>query len=156
MVENRGKREYNHSKKWKSQHRLQKNSYTPDKIHRLTYARWEYVDPRKPEHWTAFNVSVHAPTTSNPYCSLLVSMSNAGGHCTFRAASLAQVRQLLIIPPEKIARLELAERVSLAQVAQLEREFQLLYDIRNLPEGAKLARTDTGEILDKLWNVDTK
>lgn len=115
--------------------------------HRLTYYRWEWPDPFKPDKWTAATVSVYAPCMEYPFVSVFVSVANGGGHTLFRCKSLEQVKEHIIIPGEGMERLERAYTRGREMLAMLQRDMRILYAAKDLPAGVGLARTDTGEIV---------
>lgn len=122
--------------------------------HRLTYYRWEWQDPVQERYWTAVTISVYAPTYERPYPSVLVSIANGGGRILFRCQSIEAAKKRLIIPEVGLERLENAYRVGQELEIAIKKDLALLYTAGTLPQGAGLARTDTGEIVSERGAVE--
>ena len=98
---------------------------------RLTWYRWEDPDPIQKDRWTAWTVSVYAPTYDRPFVSVLLSMANGGGRCLTRYRSLDALRLRLIVPEEGIERLELALTRAQRILVQIQADLRLIADARS-------------------------
>jgi hypothetical protein len=114
---------------------------------RLAYYRWEDADPVQKDRWTAWTVSVYAPTYDRPYITVLLSMANGGGRCLTRYKSLDAVRARINIPSDGIERLELAITRAGIILVSLLKDLKIIDHAHSLPEGYQLVRTDTGEAI---------
>jgi hypothetical protein len=114
---------------------------------RLAYYRWEDPDPFKKEQWTAWTVSVYAPTYDRPYVSVLLSVANGGGKCLTRYASLEAIKVRVNIPKDGVERLELALTRAIEIERQVRADLLLLDHSHSLPEGGQIIRTDTGQVI---------
>ncbi len=95
---------------------------------RLAYYRWEDPDPIAKDRWTAWTVSVYAPSYDRAYVSVLLSMANGGGKCLKRYASLDDLRKVVHIPDEGIERLELALTRARSLLVDIRRDLKLIED----------------------------
>lgn len=124
------------------------NYYHPKPhLRRLTWCKWERKDSYDKEKYTTFHISIYSPTWERPYVTLLISISNGGGRVFFRAASVADLQSVLIVPGHYLERLMEAEQEALRIADQVGRDMRLALQARNLAPGSCVVRTDTGEII---------
>ena len=114
---------------------------------RLTWYRWEHRDPMAKEKWTAWTVSIYAPTYERNHVSVLLSIANGGGRCLTTYGSLEALYGRVVVPVEGRERLERGITQAEAILGQIRRDLRLLAVPDSLPPGAHLVRTDTGEIV---------
>src|SRR4030042_680149 len=114
---------------------------------RLTWLRWEVQDPIEKRHWTAFTVSIYAPTEERRYVSVLTSIANGGGKVLFRTSSVAEAHKVILIPEEGKERLEMAEIKARVILKRVLHDQRIIDHANSLAPGAKLVRTDTGEVV---------
>jgi hypothetical protein len=98
---------------------------------RLSWYRWEDPDPIHKDRWTAWTVSVYAPTYDRKYVSILLSMANGGGRCLTRYSSLDELRKRINIPEEGIERLELALTKAHLILIDVLKDMQLITDAKS-------------------------
>lgn len=72
----------------------------------LSWYRYESRDPYDNRFWTAFSISVMAPTYMNPRAVVMVSMSGASGKVTCRVESVEKAAEIINIPQDAFMRLE--------------------------------------------------
>ena len=119
----------------------------PPNHKRLAWHRWEIKDGFDQSKWTAFTISVFAPSYEHPYASVLVSIANGGGRVLMRLRTVSDAQSLFAIPGEIIDRLNRAVEQGEIEAQAIERDMRLALERRNLPAGTGLARTDTGQIV---------
>jgi hypothetical protein len=98
---------------------------------RLSWYRWEDPDPKQRDRWTAWTVSVYAPTYDRRYVSVLLSMANGGGRCLTRYASLDELRKRIHVPEEGIERLEMALGKAQLILVDILKDLQLISDAKS-------------------------
>ena len=114
---------------------------------RLTWCQWVVTDPYNHERYTTFYASVYAPTWERLYPSILLRITSGTGSAFFRASSVEALQRIIVIPTEYVGRLESAIVEAIRLADGIERDMRLAMERRKLPQGAGLARTDTGEIV---------
>jgi hypothetical protein len=120
---------------------------------RLTWYRWEDRDPIAREKWTAWTVSVYAPTYERRYATILLSVANGGGRCLTRYASLGELRRRVTVPEDGIERLERAEVTALSLLVEIRRDWELIQRARAMKPGETLVNATTGEILSQAEDI---
>lgn len=114
---------------------------------RLTYYRWEWHDPYHSEFWTACTVSIYAPTYEMPFVSVLVSFANGKGRVFMRTKTLDSLPFGIVLPSEGRERLERALTQAQVILNGINDNLRLVMGAQNLEPGARVIRTDTGEVI---------
>jgi len=126
---------------------MSSRNYKKVNLKRLTWCQWRITDPYDTSKYTRVYLSVYEPTWERPYASLLCKFANGGGEIFFRFACLDDAIQVIVIPGEYMERLATSLAIANQQADQIESDMRLAIERRNLSPGARLVRTDTGEIV---------
>lgn len=105
------------------------------------------VDPYNPKHSTLMEVFVPKPTEEAPLPCVLVSIRNGHQKLFFRAESLNALKSIFKIPRDAKLRIESALVTANIEADRIEQKNKAMFELRRLPTGVKLIRSDTGEVL---------
>ena len=113
--------------------------------HALRWARWKWEDPFTEGRYTWCLVSVMPPVLAHPHCSVLFKL----GTQVIRARSVAELMALITIPYEHVERLLSGEKEANRMADQMESDLRRMMELRRLPPGVKLLRSDTGREIEE-------
>jgi hypothetical protein len=108
--------------------------------------RWEHRDGHNQEYWTAYTASVYRPTYDRPYVSVLLSIANGGGRVLQRFATVSDLRQCVVVPPDGVVRIEAAYKRAMEHLTEISRKLSILNTMDRNPD-ARLVVPSSGEIL---------
>lgn len=106
------------------------------------------VDPYNPKHSTRLEVFVPKPTDEVPLPCVLVSIRNGHQKLFFRAENLKALKDIFKIPKDAKLRIESALVTANIEADKIEQQNKAMFQLRRLPAGVKLVRSDTGEVLE--------
>ena len=116
-------------------------------LKQITWARWKYYDPFETQYYTVFTATIPKPTFQFPTACAMISISNNGGKVFIRFGSLVELRAFTVIPDEYSERMEEGYRQAVTEAEKIQSQLKMIMEVRKLPPGTSLVRTDTGEIL---------
>ena len=106
------------------------------------------IDPYAPKYSTRLEVFVPKPTEEVPLPCVLVSIRNGHQKLFFRAESLTALKAIFKIPKDARLRIESALITANIEADKIEQRNKAMFELRRLPPGIKLVRSDTGEVLE--------
>jgi hypothetical protein len=116
-------------------------------IKQITWARWRTYDPYDSQYYTVYTVAVPKPSYEYPGACMMMWVTNTKGKVMARYASLQALRQVYVIPIEYEGRLEEGYRQAEAEALKVQTRLRAMIKIDNLQPGARVIRTDTGEVV---------
>jgi len=112
----------------------------------VTWARWTVQDPIDEEHYTIFTASILKPSWEYPIVCASMAIRK-GIKKIFIRLSYGGLLATFVIPDEYRERLDLGYKEALSIAEYIQSKQRALHRLSNIPPGAKVIRTDTGEII---------
>ncbi len=106
-------------------------------------------DCYNPKSFTTLSVLVPKPSQANPLPCILVSVRNGHSKLFFRVQDLEAYYGFFKLPRETEIKLSEALTEANNEADRLEEDSRLVFQKRHLPNGVKLIRSDTGQIISE-------
>ena len=116
-------------------------------LQKLTWFERKIKDPYNPEAYAALELFVPKPTRDHPYPCILVSIRNGHDKLFFRVANVEEYLKAVSISRFTRAKLKNGLISANIEADEIEKDMRLIMQRRRLPEGARIVRTDTGEVI---------
>lgn len=116
-------------------------------IRKLAGFERDIQDPYNPKHYTHIEAFVPLPDRENPLPCILISIRNGHQKLFFRVSSVEEIAKSFKVPRDAKIRMKAALAEANMEADRIEQDYKLIFARRHLPEGVRLIREDTGEVV---------
>ncbi len=118
------------------------------------FAQWyrNWYDCYNPKAFVRLGLFVPQPTNEAPLPCIIVSIRNGHSKLFFRVQNIEEYNAFWQIPPEVEEKLTQGLVEANNEADQIEEAQTLAHQRRRLPAGARLVRSDTGEVVSETRN----